>query len=206
MPELLRRVRSESLARIPSRIVNLAARRLRYSLQRRRDRSRYGVLSDARRVNSSGGGRGPELWDPEFARHLVGDDTRSAILRQADNADESAGFNQVAIRALDHRFDLLGSGLVYLTYESVAAPGSDTRYGMSPGPEAESEQRQKMTELLLRGVQGSAVRSADSKLLVSAISTYKPIDWHVDFKSGYRWDPLSWHMDVPIGQPEGADA
>ncbi|MEE9230500.1 MAG: heparinase II/III family protein, partial [Acidobacteriota bacterium] len=31
------------------------------------------------------------------------------------------------------------------------------------------------------------------------------IDWHRDFKSGYRWDPQTFYTDVPYGHVEGVD-
>ena len=32
-----------------------------------------------------------------------------------------------------------------------------------------------------------------------------PIDWHADFKSGYRWDPSVAYLDVPSGHVPGVD-
>jgi hypothetical protein len=32
-----------------------------------------------------------------------------------------------------------------------------------------------------------------------------PIDWHADFKSGYRWDPSMTYLDVPSGHVPGVD-
>jgi hypothetical protein len=34
---------------------------------------------------------------------------------------------------------------------------------------------------------------------------YQPIDWHSDFKSGYRWDPKTFFRDIPVGPKEGVD-
>jgi hypothetical protein len=34
---------------------------------------------------------------------------------------------------------------------------------------------------------------------------YIPIDWHLDFKSGYRWNETTWHRDVPYGHLPGVD-
>jgi hypothetical protein len=34
---------------------------------------------------------------------------------------------------------------------------------------------------------------------------YQPIDWHCDFKSGYRWDPKTFYRDISIGDKEGVD-
>ena len=31
------------------------------------------------------------------------------------------------------------------------------------------------------------------------------IDWHRDFKSGYRWDPKTFYMDIPYGHVPGVD-
>lgn len=33
----------------------------------------------------------------------------------------------------------------------------------------------------------------------------RPIDWHADFKSGYRWDPTVPYLDVPFGHVAGVD-
>ncbi len=34
---------------------------------------------------------------------------------------------------------------------------------------------------------------------------YVPIDWHLDFKSGFRWREDAWHDDVVYGHAPGAD-
>jgi hypothetical protein len=36
-------------------------------------------------------------------------------------------------------------------------------------------------------------------------SSYHPIDWHTDFKSGYRWDPQEFHRRVRYGHVRGVD-
>ena len=38
----------------------------------------------------------------------------------------------------------------------------------------------------------------------SAIS-YEPIDWHIDFKSGYRWNPKTYYKDMKYGHRLGVD-
>ncbi len=30
---------------------------------------------------------------------------------------------------------------------------------------------------------------------------YEPIDWHIDFKSGYRWNRETWYKNIKYGQP-----
>ena len=34
---------------------------------------------------------------------------------------------------------------------------------------------------------------------------YVPIDWHLDFKSGYRWSEVIWYLDIPHGHKPGVD-
>jgi hypothetical protein len=34
---------------------------------------------------------------------------------------------------------------------------------------------------------------------------YRLIDWHCDFKSGYRWNPRDFYRDIPYGHVEGVD-
>ena len=36
-------------------------------------------------------------------------------------------------------------------------------------------------------------------------STYTPIDWHLDFKSGYRWPENTWYRHIKYGHRPGAD-
>jgi len=34
---------------------------------------------------------------------------------------------------------------------------------------------------------------------------YQPIDWHSDFKHGYRWDPKTFYRDICYGHIKGVD-
>ena len=34
---------------------------------------------------------------------------------------------------------------------------------------------------------------------------YKPIDWQIDAKSGFRWSARVWYRDIPIGNNKGVD-
>ncbi len=36
-------------------------------------------------------------------------------------------------------------------------------------------------------------------------SSYRPIDWHCDFTSGYRWSPRRFHRRIQYGLAEGVD-
>ena len=34
---------------------------------------------------------------------------------------------------------------------------------------------------------------------------YVPIDWHLDFKSGYRWSESTWYLNIRYGHKPGVD-
>jgi hypothetical protein len=34
---------------------------------------------------------------------------------------------------------------------------------------------------------------------------YTPIDWQLDFKSGFRWSENTWYLDIPFGHKPGVD-
>lgn len=44
-----------------------------------------------------------------------------------------------------------------------------------------------------------------SKRLSPKGKAYQPIDWHSDFKSGYRWNPKTFHRNIQYGHKEGVD-
>jgi hypothetical protein len=47
---------------------------------------------------------------------------------------------------------------------------------------------------------------AESQRIWRLVDTsYIPIDWHLDFKSGYRWTEATWYLDAPYAPKPGAD-
>lgn len=75
----------------------------------------------------------------------------------------------------EHRFDLLGSGWVKNSYDSVALGVEGNRYDMNIlAPQ-------------------------------SILKNYTPIDWQKDYKSGYRWNEKSWYKEQRIGHKLGSD-
>lgn len=75
----------------------------------------------------------------------------------------------------DHRFDLLGSGWVKNSYDSVAF-----------------------------GVEGHQY-SMNISVPKSIADDYELIDWQKDYKSGYRWDEKVWYKEQQIGHKLGVD-
>lgn len=74
-----------------------------------------------------------------------------------------------------HRFDLLGSGWVKNSYDSIALGVEGYKYDMNV--------------------------SASQ----SVASDYEPIDWQKDYKSGYRWSKKTWYKDIKFGDKLGVD-
>jgi hypothetical protein len=76
---------------------------------------------------------------------------------------------------LEHKFDLLGSGWVKNSYDSVALGLESYKYDMNVAAPA------------------------------SAPEGYEPIDWQKDFKSGFRWSEKKWYKDQRIAHKPGSD-
>ena len=78
-------------------------------------------------------------------------------------------------RCCEHRFDLLGSGWVKNSYDSIALGVEGYRYDMNiAAPKSEMDK-------------------------------YEPIDWQKDFKSGFRWSQKIWYKNQRIGHALGSD-
>jgi hypothetical protein len=121
----------------------------------------------------------------------------------------SAGYRLVAAASSRHVFDLLGSGPVLVNYETVASGAFGGKYEMRPGRDAERVQVARMREALGRTAEYLDEQSPSLERYRAALhadlGTYRPIDWHLDFKSGYRWDRSAWYMDIPVGHAPGVD-
>lgn len=98
-----------------------------------------------------------------------------------------AGILEAAAEARAHRFDLLGSGPVVVEEGARYAGLEGHRYDMPAGGVNDTN----------RGV-AKRLR----KLLSPA---YRPIDWHVDFRSGYRWPSEVPSPQIQYGRDAGAD-
>lgn len=100
---------------------------------------------------------------------------------------------------LEHRFDLLGSGWVQVKHGMRCRGLEGYRYDMgnSVSPDAEGNW------LRDRVSPGNLQESQRIWRLISG--DYTPIDWHLDFKSGYRWSERTWFKLVPLSPVRGAD-
>lgn len=100
---------------------------------------------------------------------------------------------------LAHCFDLLGSGWVRVVHgmSCRGLEGHRFEMGMPVTPDREGKW------LAGRVSQGNLKTAQQLWRLVD--EGYAPIDWHLDFKSGYRWPETVWYRDVPVPPAAGAD-
>ncbi len=101
---------------------------------------------------------------------------------------------------VDHRFDLLGSGWIKVRY-GMSCPGIEShRYSMHAGEVVERTDPQLLAHRINRS------NLAESQRIWSLVTAgYVPIDWQLDFKSGYRWSEATWAQDVPFWHLPGVD-
>ncbi|MGK7875795.1 MAG: alginate lyase family protein [Xenococcaceae cyanobacterium] len=100
---------------------------------------------------------------------------------------------------LDHRFDLLGSGWVQVRHGMYCRGLESYVCKMGIPVHADSEGR------WLEGRINQANLAESQRIWRLVDRCYIPIDWHLDFKSGYRWSEDIWYKDIPYGHKLGVD-
>jgi hypothetical protein len=100
-------------------------------------------------------------------------------------------------QALAHCFDLLGSGPVVVKHGMQCAGVGGVLYP----PSVISTVKRPGFGVNINGSNRSTARYVGS--LVD--DAYSPIDWQLDFKSGYRWREDAWHGDIRFGHLRGVD-
>ncbi len=107
--------------------------------------------------------------------------------------------NGITRQTLSHRFDLLGSGWVHM-YHRVRCRGLEGhRYAMGTTIQVDRNGR------WLEGrINPTNLREAQ-RIGRLVDEDYCPIDWHLDFKSGYRWREDIWYKDIKYGHVLGVD-
>ncbi len=108
-------------------------------------------------------------------------------------------FRVLADQWMRHRFDLLGSGWVEVTY-GMSCRGLEG-HGYPPGTQVQPDPQGQW----LRGRVNPANLEASRAAWAQVATDYCPIDWQLDFKSGFRWGESIWHKDIRFGHAPGAD-
>ncbi|RLB06316.1 MAG: hypothetical protein DRG83_00550 [Deltaproteobacteria bacterium] len=108
-----------------------------------------------------------------------------------------------AEEVLKHTFDLLGSGKVKVHY-GLDAKGFE---GYKYPPLKVDFQFDDKGKWLARFINKANLSYSQKvwRFLRSINPSYEPIDWQLDFKSGYRWDNDTFYMDIRYGHKLGAD-
>jgi hypothetical protein len=100
---------------------------------------------------------------------------------------------------LSHHFDLLGSGWVQVKYGMTCRGLEGFRYEMSKAVDVDRGGR------WLEGRINETNLSISQKTWQLVDGGYVPIDWHLDFKSGYCWSESTWYQDIRHGHMSGVD-
>lgn len=100
---------------------------------------------------------------------------------------------------LAHRFDLLGSGWVQVFHGIECAGVEDFCYNTLPTPKIDTGGK------WLKGRINRANLPESQHIWQLVNPNYVPIDWHLDFKSGYRWSENRWYRFIPYGHLPGVD-
>jgi hypothetical protein len=98
-----------------------------------------------------------------------------------------------------HRFDLLGSGPVVVKHGMECRGLDGYLYAI---PQAIVPDR---SGIWLDGRINAANRATAKHIWCQIDGPYLPIDWHLDFKSGYRWSENTWYGNIRFGTLPGVD-
>lgn len=99
----------------------------------------------------------------------------------------------------DHRFDLLGSGWRQVRHGMLCQGTLGHRYDGGPVIEPDAK-----GDWLAGHVNTPNVTQAQ-RIWRLVDPDYVPIDWQLDFKSGYRWSELTWSRDIRYGELPDVD-
>ena len=98
----------------------------------------------------------------------------------------------------NHKFNLLGSGKINVSYELNPEGVEGYCYSMRVDNKDLKEIESKIKNKI-----HSFSSSMDNNYIQNL--DYNPIDWHIDFKSGYRWEEGTWYKKIKFGHIPGAD-
>lgn len=105
----------------------------------------------------------------------------------------------LADRYRAHQFDLLGSGWVQVEHGMPCRGIESFRYDSGPKIDADGSGH------WLAGRINAANLSESQRIWQLVDAGYRPIDWHLDFKSGFRWQEACYYRDIRYGHRPGVD-
>ena len=119
-----------------------------------------------------------------------------ACLSEGLVMDKSSALLGLAKKHFAHEFDLMGSGWVKVAYGTLCQ-------GFEGNVYAPSASIISLNEITKRLSAGNRQTSSSIRSLIS--KAYSPIDWQLDFRSGYRWHEGRWSAGMLYGQEPGVD-
>ena len=105
----------------------------------------------------------------------------------------------VLINYLNHRFDLLGSGWVEIKYGMQCKGLGKYKYENKFPPQIDQD------GVWLNGRINLSNLTESSSLWKLINKDYKPIDWQIDYKSGFRWSERTYSKRIQFGDLPGVD-
>ena len=105
----------------------------------------------------------------------------------------------ILLNYLSHRFDLLGSGWYHVHHNMECAGLRGYKFVKNSDIIIDSNG----TWLKNRINRSNLIFSQKVWRLVEP--SYKPIDWQIDFKSGYRWSEKTWSKNIIHSHKKGVD-
>lgn len=124
---------------------------------------------------------------------------RLSALDRAVLAPHATALRELARRTCRHQFDLLGSGWVRVDRGQAYAGFGAWKYKAAPPLPA--DWRNAVAAEAWPGNQPQAA----ALLALITDKSYRPMDWHADFKSGYRWPVRQWGGSTAYGHKPGVD-
>jgi len=121
-------------------------------------------------------------------------DQRLAPLEPEGLAGGAETISAFSVHAQAHRFDLLGSGWVTLAHGMTCRGFGGHVYPPPPGGD---------DDLIKRLNPGNRDRARSIRAMIG--SGYTPIDWQLDFRSGFRWSEGRASGALRYGHVPGAD-
>lgn len=96
-------------------------------------------------------------------------------------------------------FDVLGSGWMPAQRGTTCRGDGGRRY--PPGP---STTAVEMPAWIVERLPASS-RATAAAIWSEVSSSHQPIDWNLDLRSGFRWDPADWHANISPSPVPGSD-
>jgi len=122
------------------------------------------------------------------------------ILKYEDIRDSKDSIDKEVIsNFLFHRFDLLGSGWETNFYGKSCRGLEGEVYEPSLAPHFDFD-----GEWMIGRINKSHLDYSQD-VWKAVDKDYQPIDWQLDFKSGYRWSEKTWYKSIKFGEKRGVD-